>query len=405
VRRGRAAAFPVAALRWGVVLPGACVEGAIAVALPWMVAQAALGSAWLGLASAGLVVAAMLGTLSAPVLEGQLGNRGMTVFTGFMVVAALGAATLSWVLQQPTYAYGFVLLAIAADAACDLGFSSRVPVLARLSAQQLEQFSGANWLWGIGGAAAGSVLAGWAIAAQHVVALALGLVVLSLIVAIGLALVLPRQSRIRSSTAPMLRALWDRQFWTAAAVKVAVVLIALVFFAGPVDNLLLPARLAERGLPASAFGDMLAALGLGLAAGLWRLQISGATTDPASDLAKTKRAKIVVGLLGLAGQLGLMLWLPLQWLLLPGLFICAALFAPLLPMLEAAMLTAARPGQRTLMLAALSTLITMADVLGTLSLGALVSWTNSSVALALCLGVVCVAASVCIVWSVRQRND
>jgi hypothetical protein len=401
---GGAVIFPVVALRSVVVVPGACVEGALAVALPWTVAQALLGSAWLGAASAGLVLSAMVGTLAAPALERLLGNRRMTVFAGFAAMAALGAAALCWMWALAAPAYGFVLLAIAADAACDLGFTSRMPLLARLSAQKLEQFSGSNWLWGIVGAAAGSVLAGWAIAVDQFVALALGLVLLSLVVAIALAVVLPRESRRRMSHPSMMGALIDPQFWTAAAMKVALVLIALVFFSGPLDNLLLPAHLASHSLPASHFGDILAALGLGLAAGLWWVQSSSSTADAASSSAKTRRTRVVVGLLGLAGQLALMLWLPPQWLLLAGLFVCAALFAPLLPMLEAAMLTAARPVQRTLMLAALSTLLGLADVLGTLSMGALMNWSSSAVALGVCLGATCLATVVCGVWPSRRSN-
>jgi predicted MFS family arabinose efflux permease len=99
-----------------------------------------------------------------------------------------------------------------------------------------------------------------------------------------------------------------------------------------------------------------------------------------------------------------MLWLPPHWLLLLGLFICATVFAPLLPVLEAAMLTAAHPAQRTLMLSALSTLVGLADVLGTVSMGALMSWSSSTAALGLCLGVACLAALACGVWPGRSRG-
>lgn len=386
----RSPAFLVAALRPVVVVPGACVEGALAMALPWLVAQATLGTPWLGMASAGLVLAAMLGTLAAPVLERRLGNRNMTVITGFAVVAGLGAAGLCWVLSLPTLAYGFGLAAIAADAACDLGFSSRMPLLARLAGQRLEQFSSTNWLWGIGGAAAGSILAGWAITAQRGTELVVGLVSLSLVVAAGLALLLPRDSRTRASERQLMRALFERQFWTAGAARVTFVLFALVFFAGPIDNLLLPAHLVARDLPANTFGDMLAAVGLGLAAGLWATRSNGPATN--------RRATVVLGLLGVAAQLGLILWLPEQWLLLTGIFLSAAFVAPLLPMLEAAVLTAARPAQRTLMLATVTTLVGMADVLGTLTFGAVVSWSNSAVALGICFAIACAAALVCGIW-------
>ncbi len=399
--------FPTIALRAVVLLPGACVEGALAVAVPWIVAEALLGSVWLGAASAGLVLAAMLGTLAAPAFERMLGNRRMTVITGFAVAITLGAAALSWVWQSPVHAYCFALIGIAVDAACDLGFASRVPLLARLSAQKLEQFSATNWLWGIGGAAAGSVLTGSAIASNHIVELAWALASLSLIVAIALAVILPRESH-RHTTAqpPILPALFGRQFWTPAAVKLALVLGVFVFFSGPLDNLLLPAHLASRGLPASTFGDMMAALGLGLVAGLWWMQSAGSPTatgtTPAATSTQVVRTKVLVGLFGLIGQLGLMLWLPTQWALLAGLFVCAACFAPLLPMLEAAMLTAGRPAQRTLMLAALSTMIGIADMLGTISMGALMSWSSSSMALGICLGAACLAILVYSAWPKRS---
>jgi MFS family permease len=405
-------AFSLTTLRAVVVLPGACMEGALAVAVPWLVAQATLGTPWLGLASAGLVLAAMLGTLAAPALERRLGNRRMTVFTAFVVVVALALAALCWAWRLPVPAYAFALLAMAADAASDLGFASRLPLLARLSAQGLEQFSGGNWLWGIAGAAGGSVLAGWAMAADASVELAWSMVLLSLVVACGLAWLMPRGPRgpreqsAPATTQPLLAVLVSRQFWSGNAVKIALVLIAVVFFAGPIDNLLLPAHLATRHLPADTFGDMLAVMGLGLAAGLWLAQLMGSTSSAesspasssASSLASKRRAKVVLGLLGLAGQLGLMLWLPQPWLLLTGLFVCAACFAPVLPMLEAAMLTAAQPAQRTLMLAALSTLVGLGDVLGTVSFGAVMSWGGSALALGACLAVACAAAVVCTVW-------
>lgn len=402
---GAAARLPVRALRGLVVLPGACVEGALAVALPWTLAQALLGSAWLGAASAGLVLAAATGTLVAPVLERALGNRRMTVLAAFVVAVALGAAAWSWVWPQPLLAYGFVLLAIAADAACDLGFSARMPLLARLAAQRLELFSGANWLWGIGGAAIGSLVAGWAVAAKHIAELVFGLVLLSLLVAIALAVVLPREPRRRVALQPVFQLLRDRRLWTPAVVKMSAVLTVLFFFIGPFDSLLVPAHLASSNLPSSLFGNMLAALGLGLAAGLgwmqWSVSARVPDVDPASASAPTGHKRVVAGLLGLAGQMALMLWLPPQWLLLTGLFTCAFLFAPMLPILEAKMLTAAPSGQRTLVLAAMSTLVGVADGLGALSMGALISWSSTAMTLVVCLGAVCLAAAAFSVWPRR----
>ncbi len=392
-------AFPVTTLRAIVVLPGACMEGALAVLVPWLVAKATLGTPWLGLASAGVVLAAMLGTLAAPALENWLGNRRMVVSTAFVVAVSLGLAALCWALKFVAPAYAFVLLAMAADAASDLGFATRMPLLAKLSAQRLEQFSSANWLWGIGGAAVGSVVAGWALSAQHVLDLAWGLVLLSLVVAIGLALLLPRESRLRAKTQPVMQQILSRQLWSSGALKLAMVLVTLVFFVGPIDNLLLPGHLAARAWPASAFGDMLAATGLGLAAGLWLAQSRSFATHSASK----RRWLVVLGLLGFAGQLAFVLWLPQPWLLLVGMFVCAAMFAPLLPMLETAMLTVALPAQRTLMLAALSTLVGAADVAGTVSMGALINYSGSTTALVVCLAAAGLAAAVCCVWPGRAR--
>jgi hypothetical protein len=93
----------------------------------------------LGLASAGLVAAAMVGTLAAPALERLIGNRHMAVLTSFAVVVALGGAALCWTNNLPAIAYGCVLIALSADAASDLGFASRMPVLARLSALRISR--------------------------------------------------------------------------------------------------------------------------------------------------------------------------------------------------------------------------------------------------------------------------
>jgi MFS family permease len=392
--------FPTTALRFTVALPGAFMEGALAVLVPWLVAKATLLTPWLGLVSAGVVLAALLGSLLAPKLENWFGNRKMVVSTAFVVAVSLGLAALCWAFNLTASAYAFVLLATAADAASDLGFASRMPVLAKLSKQRLEQFSAANWMWGICGAAAGSVTAGWALSEEHILGLASALVLLSLLVAVGLTFLLPRASRVHANSQPVIQQMLSRQLWNSAALKLAAVLVAVVFFVGPIDNLLLPSHLATRAWPADAFGDMLAATGLGLAAGLWLAQ----SHRFANRTASKRRWVAVSGLLGFLGQLILMLWLPQPWLLLGGLFLCAAIFAPLLPMLETAMLTVALPAQRTLMLAALSTLVGAADVTGTVSMGALISMSSSTVALSVCLATAGLATFACSVWPSRASN-
>jgi MFS family permease len=396
--------FPINALRVMVLLPGACVEGALAVLLPWTVTSTLLASPWLGAASAGLVAAPIIGTMAAPSLDMRIGHRAMTVISAVVVVAALAAAVVCWIWTYTLLAYSLVLLAIAADAISDLGFASRVPLLARLSARNLESFSASNWLCSIGGAAAGSLMAGWAVAADFLVELVFVLVMLSLIVAIGLGLLLPRQRQRRKTHAPIRSTLLQSQFWTPSAKKVAVIVALLVFVGGPLDNLLLPAHLASRGLPASTFGEMIAATGLGLALGLWKVQSSAQANDAQRHnwerRGTTQHHWITLGLLGIAGQLALMLWLPPQWSLLLGLFLCATLFAPLLPILEAAILRAALPAQRTLMLAALSTVIGLADFFGTVIIGALTSSSGSSIALFVCLATICTAALAYRFWAI-----
>jgi MFS family permease len=376
-------------------------EGALAVVAPWLITQATFGTAWFGLATAGLVLAAMLGTLLTPVLEKRMGLRRMVLQTANAVVASLAGAALCWANDLSAAAYAFVLLAIAADSSCDVGFTSRMPLIAKLSGERLEQFSGSNWLWGIGGAASGSVIAGWTLSANYVAALVGGMVLLSLVTAIGLAVLMPRRSRKSSASAnksPNPLAVFSRSFWTPRGVKLATVLVVLVIFVGPVDNLLIPGHLAAKNWSASTFGDMLAAIGLGLAAGLLLAQKSSSTINAVSK----RRRLVSLGLIGFACQLGMVLWLPQPLVLLVGLFLCAILWAPLLPMIEAAMMTAAPPAQRTLMLSALSTLLSIADMVGTMGMGAIVSVTSSTSVLIVCIAIAGLTAVVSWIWPSRQ---
>ena len=388
-------AFSISMLRALVVLPGAAVEGALMVALPWMVTRAAQGTPWLGIASAGIVGAGLLGTLLAPFLERRLGNRLMTVATGFACGAALVVAGWSWIMDEMLLAYAMALVSIVADATCDVGFTARLPVLARLARQRLERLSAGNWLWSIGGAALGSVFAGWALDAQQRVLLVTVLCAATLLVAVALALLLPRQAQYVRTEPPM-RALWSAQFWSPSAVRIALVLAALVFFAGPLDNLLMPLHLTTHGQPAEVYGHVIASAGLGIAVGLSLLQ--------SDRITRHRRVAVVAGLLGLAVQLTTLMLLPPQWLLLVGTFVGAVLFAPLLPMLEATMLSVARPTQRTLMLAALSALAALADISGTISLGVVAAHEGSAGALAVCISVAVVAVVAAAVAAVRSKG-
>lgn len=377
--------FSALSLRCTVVLPGAFAEGALAVLLPWLVVQAALGTPWLGAASALVVLAAMAGTLAAPILSRQLGTRGMTVWTGVATVAGLVAASALWMMDAPGPAYGFALVAIAADSACDVGFSSRMPLIARLSRQSLVQFSGANWLWGVPGAAAGSVFAGWAMSTQSFGALLLALILASLLVAITLAVLLPRDARHRGRILPGLCSAFSASLWKPQAVAIAIIIMATGFFFGPLDNLLIPAHLLAHQLHADTFGNLMAAAGVGLAIGL-------AATQWVSPSAY-RRPAIAIGLAGGAAQIGLVLWLPPGWILIAGMLVTSALVAPLLPMLEAAFLRAASAVQRTLFIALVATLTHGADISGSLSFAWVVNRSGSDAALAICLAAAGLAAT------------
>lgn len=382
-----ASTYPALTLRCTVVLPGAFVEGALAVLLPWLIVQATLDTPWLGVASALVVLAALLGALGAPTLARSLGPRRMVITTGFAVVLSLGAACVFWMMGVPAIAYGFALVALAADSACDVGFSARLPLLARLSRQPLVKFSAANWLWGISGAALGSVLAGWAISTQAFGALVFGLVLLSFAVAISLSLLSPRDARLDKRSPAIFGGVFSAGFWTTRAVIVTLALVGFVFFVGPLDNLLVPAHLAARELPASTFGNLVAAAGLGLAIGL-------VATQSTRFQATHRGLTILLALIGIAAQLGLLLWLPSNWLLIAGVLVSSALFAPLLPMLEAALLTATSASHRMLLLAMVSTFVSMADMMGTLTFGVIVGLSNSTVALSICCAVACGAVLV-----------
>jgi MFS family permease len=386
-------AYPVLALRLLVVLPGALVEGALAVALPWLVAKQTQGTAWLGIASAGLMGAALLGALVAPSLEQRAGPRRMTVLAAFAAAGLLVLALWCWAAGQPTLAYLFALTAVAADAACDVGFTARLPVLARLARQRLDRFSAGNWLWAIGGAAVGSVAAGWALDAQRHAALMAVLAATTLAVAVALVCVLPREAKSRRAR-PAMRSLADRGLWRRPLVQLTGAMAALVVFAGPVDNLLLPVHLSSHGWPAEAFGETVAALGLGVACGLALMQGGGTPQQ--------RPLLIGAGLLGLALQLVVVLWLPPRWSMLAGVFVGAALFAPLLPMAEAAALKAAPPAQRTLFVAAWSTLLGVCDVIGTVGFGALVTKTDSTTALGVCVAAALTAVAAYAAYARRR---
>lgn len=373
----QAAHYPARALRCFVVAPGAFVEGALAVLLPWMIASKTLHSSWLGMASAAVVLAPMLGTLAAPVLSGKLGARRVTVAAAAAVVVCLGAAGASWAMGEAVIAFGWALGALAADAVCDLAFTVRLPLLARLCRQPLMRLSSGNWLWGLPGAALGSVLAGWAVNEGKLGALMVVLVLACALVAVGLAVLLPRESRRRPQPDAGFVRVFSAGFWTRRALVVTVGLVGFVFFVGPLDNLLIPAHLVAREQPASLFGYLMAAAGIGVAIGLVAVQ--------SKSVVAHERALLLVGLVAVAGQIALLLWLPAAWIVIAGVLLTSALFAPLLPIMEAALLKVSSEANRALLLATVTTLVSVADVLGTLCLGAAVGLMGSDAALMIVL--------------------
>lgn len=369
----RSAPYPLRTLRCLVVLPGAFVEGTLAVLLSWMIARATLHSSWLGVASAALVLAPLLGMLAAPVLSGKHGARRVTVAAAAVVVVCLGVAGASWAMGEAVIAFGWALGALAVDAVCDLAFTVRLPLLARLCRQSLMRLSSGNWLWGLPGAALGSVLAGWAVNEGKLGALMVALVLACALVAVGLAVFLPRESRRRPQPDAEFGRVFSAGFWTRRAFAVTVGLVGFIFFVGPMDNLLVPAHLAAREQPASLFGYLTAAAGIGVAIGLVATQ--------SKKVLAHERSLLMVGLVAIAGQVGLLLWLPAGWMLVAGVLVTAALFAPLLPLVETALLKAASESNRALLLATVTTLMSVSDILGTLCLGAVVGLMGSETAL------------------------
>lgn len=329
------------------------------------------------MASAALVLAPLLGTLAAPVLSGKLGARRVTVAAAAVVVVCLGAAGASWAMGEAVIAFGWALGALAADAACDLAFTARLPLLARLSRRSLVGVCSGNWLWGLPAGALGSVLAGWTGNEARLNALMIALVFASALVAVGLAVLLPRESRRRPRPDAGFGRVFSAGFWTRRALVMTVGLVSFVFFVGPMDNLLVPAHLAAREQPASLFGYLMAAAGIGVAIGLVAVQSKGVVAH--------ERALLLVGLVAVAGQVALLLWLPAAWIVIAGVLLSSALFAPLLPIVEAALLKVSSEANRALLMATVTTLVNVADVLGTLCLGVAAGLMGSDAALMIVL--------------------
>ena len=339
----------VLALRSLVVLPGAFVEGVLAVALPWLVARASLGTAWLGLLSAPLVAAVMAGTLVAPVATKHWGSRRVVLAGALLSAASLGLAAVLWFLGFVTGAFGVALIAIAADGMADVAFSARTPVMARLAKVPLLQFTSANWLWSVCGVAVGSALAGAAMGDAAlddpwIAWLGAGMAVVSLLMAISLAVLMPRDARIPHGMRAVPVTPSERVLWNQRTVLLIALIAGMSFLYGPVDNLLAPAHLASNGREAWTFAAIMAAGAVGLAAGLVLTQTVRAGCRGIPLLS--------VGLAGIVAQLALLWWLPSDLTLVVVSFVTAAAVAPLLPLLESAALKTVASTHRTLLLAA-----------------------------------------------------
>jgi MFS family permease len=343
-----------------------------------VVAQASLGSAWLGLLSALLVAAALVGTLAAPLATKHWGSRRVVLAGALVAAVGLGVAAALWFFGFVASAFGVALMAIAADGMADVAFSARTPVMARLAKAPLMQFTSANWLWSVFGLAAGGALAGFtmgdgALNSPLIASLAAGTAVVSLLVASALAVLMPRDARILHRMRGVPASHPRRALWNQRTVWLIVLIAGMSFLYGPVDNLLAPAHLASNDREASTFGAMMAAGAIGLAVGLVMTQT--VRTD------RHGRALMSIGLAGIVAQLALLWWLPNDLTLLVVSLVTAAAFAPLLPLLESYALSAVASTHRTLLLALTATAASLADLAGTAVLGTLASAAGTGSAL------------------------
>lgn len=367
------------ALRSLVVLPAALVEGALAVILPWLVARASLGTSWLGLVSALLASAALVGTLAAPLATKRWGSRRVVVAGALMSAAGLPFAAALWFVGFFASAFGVALIAIAADGMADVAFSARTPAMARLAKVPLMRFTTANWVWSVCGVAIGSALAGITMGdgtlnTLSIAWLAAGTAVLSLLVATALAVLMPRDARSQCGMRGAVVTHPRRVLWNQRSVSVIALIAGISFLYGPVDNLLAPAQLASNDREASAFGAIMTAGAFGLAAGLVVAQ-TVRTNHPGRTL-------LPIGLAGIVAQLALLWWLPSDLTLVVVSFVTAAAVAPLLPLLESSALKSVASTHRTVLLVAVVTAAGMADMAGSAVFGTLASATGTGSALA-----------------------
>lgn len=370
------------ALRGLVLLPGALVEGALAVVLPWLVARASLGTAWLGLLSALLVAAALAGPLLTPLATKHWGSRRVVLAGALVSAAGLGVAATLWFLGLIAPAFGLVLLAIVADGMADVAFSARIPVMARLDKASLMQFTSANWLWIMCGVSLGSGLAGITMGngtldRSSMAWLAAGLVTLSMVVAIALTVLMPRDARITHCMREAQIKYSTRALWNQRTVLLLVLIAGMSFLYGPLDNLLAPVHLASNDREASTFGAIMAAGTVGLAAGLFLTQTM--RTNRHSNVL------LSVGYAGIVSQLALLWWLPSDLTLVVVSFITAAAVAPLLPLLETSTLKSVASSHRTVLLSAAATAASLADLAGTATFGTLAGAAGTSSALEVAL--------------------
>ncbi len=350
-------------LRAAIVLPGAFAEGVLAVLLPWSIAQAAIGTSWLGFLSALLVAAAIVGTVLASPVSQRIGSRRMTVYSANISCLCIVCGTVMWMVDLKLIAFALALCAMAFDGMADLGFAARTPVMARLYKLSLVSFSGGNWLWGIVGLAMGSSLAGWLVSLSQVTALLIALSANSLLVAISLSRMMPRDGRGLQNQESHWKTAFSAKLWTPQMIALTTCMVWLSFVYGPMDNLLIPAQLTSQQREASVFGMLVTAGGLGLAVGL-------AFTQAKHAYSGTSKVHILwFGVLAAILQIALIWWAPDNWLLIVGTFITAAVFSPFLPMTESTLLLAVKPPSRTLVLAVVGTLASGADMLGTAAAG------------------------------------
>jgi len=319
----------------------------------------------------------------------------MTLAAGLLATLLMAGAAVTLLTRRLAISYALALGALAADALCDIGCTGRLPAIARLARRPLEAVSAGNWACSILGAALGSVAAGWAWSHGAQAGVLAGLVACMAGVWLAMSMILPWSPRAHAARRKVMAYAHPVLWLNASRHRLLVAVAVLTLIAGPVDQLLIPAQLAAQGRPAASFGWVLGALCLGLATGL-AIMASLGRRWPARHIA-------LAALLGLAMQIYGLIAEPSHHLLYPAVAVGAALVAPALPTLEAALLRAAPAAARTPLLAALALVAASADAAGALLYGVTLQRAGSTAALHLCAALILLATLATCAFGGRSR--